>query len=125
MTFVVMGKGGDIMAENYKHLYEVTKKMLTKYQDEVVPELRRLLDERVEVVHCGECEYSEQHDLLPYKYLCHIHKIERRAMSFCSEGKRRGENQGKGIREITECLKQINEIFERERRESDETSKTG
>ena len=28
------------MAENYKHLYEKTKKMLDKYQDEVVPVLR-------------------------------------------------------------------------------------
>lgn len=28
------------MAENYKQLYEQTKKMLDKYQDEVVPSLR-------------------------------------------------------------------------------------
>ena len=72
-----------------------------------------------EVTRCVECIYSEQHDLLPYKYLCHLHKIERRAMCFCSEGKRIGENLDKEIIEITECLKQINGIFERERRKSD------
>ena len=44
------------MTENYKRLYETTKKMLAKYQDEIVPEMRRLLDKRVEVVRCGECK---------------------------------------------------------------------
>ena len=52
------------MAENYKHLYETTKKMLTKYQDEVVPELRRLLDERVGVVHAEWIEWYPPNHML-------------------------------------------------------------
>lgn len=33
------------MAENYKHLYEQTKKMLTMYQDELVPGFRKQIEE--------------------------------------------------------------------------------
>lgn len=33
------------MAESYKHLYEQMKKMLTKYQDEIVPGLRKVIAE--------------------------------------------------------------------------------
>ena len=32
------------MAENYKHLYEQMKKMVEKYQDEIVPGLRDTID---------------------------------------------------------------------------------
>ena len=33
------------MAENYKHLYEQTKKMLTMYQDELIPGFRKKIEE--------------------------------------------------------------------------------
>lgn len=33
------------MAENYKHLYEQTKKMLTMYQDELIPGFRKTIAE--------------------------------------------------------------------------------
>ena len=33
------------MAENYKHLYEQTKKMLAMYQDELVPGFRKQIEE--------------------------------------------------------------------------------
>lgn len=33
------------MAENYKHLYEQTKKMLTMYQDELIPGFRKIIEE--------------------------------------------------------------------------------
>ena len=33
------------MAENYKHLYEQAMKMLTKYQDELIPGYRRSIEE--------------------------------------------------------------------------------
>lgn len=32
------------MAENYKILYEQMKKMVEKYQDDIVPGLRRIID---------------------------------------------------------------------------------
>lgn len=31
------------MAENYKHLYEQMKKMVTQYQDEIVPGLQQVI----------------------------------------------------------------------------------
>lgn len=41
------------MAENYKHLYGQTKKMLDMYQDEIVPAFRKTIEEmeknRVEI----------------------------------------------------------------------------
>ena len=49
------------MAENYKHLYQQMKKMVEMYQDEVVPGLRKTIEEmeqnRVEVIRCEECKH--------------------------------------------------------------------
>lgn len=48
------------MAENYKHLYEQTKKMLTMYQDELIPGFRKKIEEleknQVKVL-CKDCEW--------------------------------------------------------------------
>lgn len=33
------------MAENYKHLYEQMKKMVAMYQDEIVPGMRKTIEE--------------------------------------------------------------------------------
>jgi hypothetical protein len=41
-----MTEGVGAMAENYKRLYEQTKKMLTMYQDEIVPGLRKVIEEQ-------------------------------------------------------------------------------
>ena len=47
------------MAENYKRLYEQMKKLVAMYQDEIVPGLRKTIEEmernRVEVVRCKDC----------------------------------------------------------------------
>ena len=48
------------MAENYKQLYEQMKKMVALYQDEVVPDLREQLENRVEVVRCKDCKYYRE-----------------------------------------------------------------
>ena len=51
------------MAENYKLLYEQMKKMLEMYQDEIVPNLRKELDKRVEVVYCKDCDWYREDGL--------------------------------------------------------------
>ena len=38
------GERGE-MAENYKHLYKKKKKMLTMYQDELIPGFRKQIKE--------------------------------------------------------------------------------
>lgn len=79
------------MAENYKHLYEQTKKMLEKYQDEIVPELRRLLDKRVEVIRCKECVKKLRSGM--GNYMCARTRENIRFDDFCSYGER-GEPEG-------------------------------
>jgi hypothetical protein len=49
------------MAENYKHLYEQMKKLVEKYQDEIVPGLREQFEKRVEVVRCKDCVHQKEH----------------------------------------------------------------
>ena len=74
------------MAENYKHLYEQTKKMLTMYQDELVPGFRKQIEELEEtVVHqrkragiaenfictmCSECDYEVNDGILIMQKRC-------------------------------------------------------
>ena len=38
------------MTENYKHLYEQAKKMLTMYQDELIPGFRKKIEELLAIV---------------------------------------------------------------------------
>lgn len=80
------------MAENYKHLYEQMKKMVAMYQDEIVPGLRKTIEEmernRVEVVRCKDCVHWEDgwlgycaqlHTAIPYDgFCCYGVKKERR-----------------------------------------------
>ena len=50
------------MAENYKHLYEQTKKMLAMYQDELIPGFRRQIEEMEQnqiKVRCNECKHYD------------------------------------------------------------------
>ena len=53
------------MAENYKHRYQKMKKMVEKYQDEIVPSLFELIEEmkknRLEVVRCKDCKRSRMY----------------------------------------------------------------
>ena len=49
---------GEAMAENYKRLYEQMKKLVAMYQDEIVPGMRKQLENCVEVVPCAECTKS-------------------------------------------------------------------
>jgi hypothetical protein len=47
------------MDENYKHLYEQTKKMLAMYQDELVPGFRKQIEELEKnqvKVRCKDCK---------------------------------------------------------------------
>jgi hypothetical protein len=60
------------MAENYKHLYEQTKKMLTMYQDNLIPGFRQKIDELEadnERLRKGWAEaisaYSKENSLIP------------------------------------------------------------
>lgn len=46
------------MAENYKHLYEQAKKMLTMYQDEPIPGFRKKIEEL-------ECKWIPVTERLP------------------------------------------------------------
>ena len=49
------------MAENYKHLYEQTKKMLAMYQDELVPGFRKTIEdlEKNQIkVRCKDCKFA-------------------------------------------------------------------
>lgn len=89
------------MAENYKHLYELMKKMVEKYQDEIVPGLRKVIADlessRVEVVHCRDCKYRKTERCQMYwesedgreQYNWETDD------DFCSSGKRRDEHSWK------------------------------
>ena len=71
------------MAENYKHLYEQMKKMVDKYQDEIVPGMREQLEKRVEVVRCKDCGHYHQNVCPIWCY------TETKPDDFCSYGERR------------------------------------
>ena len=82
------------MAENYKHLYEQMKNMVAMYQDEIVPGLRKTIEEmernRVEVVRCKDCKHMYRRKGLRW---CDAWG-EINGMGddgFCNYGERRGE----------------------------------
>ena len=79
------------MAENYKHLYEQMKKMVAMYQDELVPGMRKTIEEleqnRVEVVRCKDCKHSIEGGL---DYcVCNKSHLLLKDDDFCSYGERR------------------------------------
>ena len=43
------------MAENYKHLYEQMRKMVVKYQDEIVPGLQKTIMD-LKNINAGNCD---------------------------------------------------------------------
>lgn len=84
------------MADNYKHLYEQMKKMVEKYQDEIVPGLWKLVDSRLEVVRCKDCvhfrDYIDRYGVVQMYCIKsnHIPKVE--PEHFCSYGERREDD---------------------------------
>ena len=83
------------MAENYKHLYEQMKKMVEMYQDEIVPGLRKQIEELEKnqvKVRCKECkgwcseEIAKQYGVDRY---CTMTMMPTDADDFCSFGERR------------------------------------
>lgn len=52
------------MAENYKHLYEQMKTMVEMYQDELVPGMRKKIEELEQSqikVRCKDCKHWRRH----------------------------------------------------------------
>lgn len=72
------------MAENYKLLYEQMKKLVAKYQDEIVPGLREQIESRVEVCRCKDCKHWDK----DFNW-CDKKRIHMEADDFCSYGERR------------------------------------
>ena len=79
--------------------------MAEKYQDEIVPGLRKLTDSRVEVVRCKDCKHwhektgwCNQHSHFWDARGCFCHPWESRdwkmfnADDYCSYGERRADN---------------------------------
>lgn len=95
------------MAENYKYVYEQMKKIVEKYQDEIVPGLQKLVDSRVEVVLCKECKHRFDDTNCPMcfeeiytydddgygdtDYITHDRTIDG---GFCHLGERRADDAG-------------------------------
>ena len=81
------------MAENYKHLYEQMKKMVAMYQDEIVPGMRKQIEdlEKNQIgVRCKVCKRFGGHGA------CYFHAADEngtpifvREDDFCSYGERR------------------------------------
>jgi hypothetical protein len=80
--------GGLKMPNNYKHLYAQMKTMVEMYQDELVPGLRKKIEEleqnRVEV-RCKDCiSYGSD-------WRCALLDIVMAGNDFCSYGERRAD----------------------------------
>ena len=81
------------MAENYKKRYEEVKHMLEMYQDEIVPNLRKELDKRVNLVYCKDCI----HDNMATCPLCWIENhtmqfVNHDNQFFCGFAERRNDD---------------------------------
>ena len=79
------------MAENYKLLYEQVKKMLEMYQDEIVPNLRKELDKRVNLVYCRDFVYNENGTCTHSEY---FDDTKYRPDYFCADGERKSNEKG-------------------------------
>lgn len=85
------------MGENYKRLYEQTKKMVEKYQDVIVPGFRKLVSDleskRVEVVRCKDCKWTggKESVFCPGHLACNKWSkiLYVKPNDFCSYGERR------------------------------------
>ena len=84
------------MAENYKLLYEQMKKIVTTYQDEVVPGLREIikdLEQNQIKVRCKDCKkcHSWEAPNGATGYECDYHGEDVKLDDFCSYGERRSD----------------------------------
>lgn len=88
------------MAGSYRKLYEQTSRMLGKYQDEVVPKLRRRIQELEDqqadtLVRCGQCLNSFVFTDIHGNSGLFCTEIGRRGLSetdYCSFGRRRNSH---------------------------------
>jgi hypothetical protein len=94
------------MAENWKHLYQQMKKMVEIYQDEIVPGLRKVIEDlessRVEVVRCKDCRYymeSEHPERTGIKFCYRLRDRDGERIGynysdddFCSYGERKDDD---------------------------------
>jgi hypothetical protein len=88
------------MAENYKLLYEQMKKIVTTYQDEVVPGLREIikdLEQNQIKVRCKDCKNYMEYPLnkVDKRMCCYVHLLTPHFTpedGFCSYGERRSED---------------------------------
>ena len=80
------------MAENYKLLYEQMLKIVDRYQNEIVPDLREQISKRVEVVLCENCEYYNEDNMSPHSGWCEYLERGEYNKHFCSYAKRRADN---------------------------------
>lgn len=84
---------------NWKRLYTDVSRMLDKYQNDVVPNLRKQLANRVEVVRCKDCRKCSTWDDVITKqpqYVCRLWHGATREVSadgFCDAGERRTDGK--------------------------------
>ena len=82
------------MGENYKHLYKQTKKMLTMYQDELVPGFRKKIEELeknhvdVRCKDCIFCHYNSSNETYKCSTMNGMYRTVQ-PNEFCSYGERK------------------------------------
>ena len=82
------------MAENYKLLYEQMKKVVITYQDEVVPGMRKIIEdlEKNQIVcRCAECKHWDTRGCRENQGWCPIEAGYRKGDWYCAEGERKEE----------------------------------
>ena len=80
------------MAENYKLLYQQMKKVVTTYQDEVVPGLRKIIEdlEKNQIkVRCYECVHWDERGCSEGRGWCRIEAGYRDTDWHCASGVRK------------------------------------
>lgn len=92
------------MAENYKLLYEQMKKIVTTYQDEVVPGLREIikdLEQNQIKVRCKDCKHlvlTEEGEHNPNDCVCDYWDTDGLTDDdFCSRGEMRTNEPEKSV----------------------------
>ena len=82
------------MAENYKLLYRQMKKIVTTYQDEVTPGLRKIIEDleknQIEC-RCAQCKNWDTRGCGENQGWCPIEAGYRKGDWYCAEGARKDE----------------------------------
>ena len=78
---------------NWKRLYTDASMMLAMYQDEIVPGLRKQLENRVEVVRCKDCDWYREDGSICVNPHCtkSFYGCRVREQHFCSYGERKND----------------------------------